>query len=233
MTREPPYTSITVERGLVYKKWSSVMARRSIFTLIAILLAILLLAAPAGAQETDPVFADALMRASEAGIPVSLLESKIAEGRAKGVPLDRIQEAVARRTDALIKASAALQAAGIESPDAADMSVGADALQGGVSETVLTTIAATSPAERRTVAIAALGHLVAAGIVPDRALQQVEEALQKGPEALANLPVQAGAVAGSVPAAVGQPGAAGGVGGIPEGVPAAGRPTDPGRPDTP
>ncbi|MEE9207847.1 MAG: hypothetical protein V3U67_05620 [Gemmatimonadota bacterium] len=210
------------------------MARRSFFAFVAIPLAILLLAAPASAQEIDAAFADALTRASEAGIPVSLLESKIAEGRAKGVPMDRIQEAVAQRTDALIKASATLQAAGIESPDAADLSVGADALQGGVSETVLATIAETSPAERRTVAIAALTQLVGAGIVADQALQQVEEALRRGLEALANLPLQAGAVAGTAPAAVrGQAGAASAAGGIPEGVPAAGRPTDPGNPTTP
>ncbi|MEN8144092.1 MAG: hypothetical protein ABFS14_03995 [Gemmatimonadota bacterium] len=207
------------------------MNRRLTLNILVTLLGSLLLATPGMAQESNPEFADELARAAEAGIPVSLLESKIAEGRAKGVSIDLIQEAVSRRTDALIKASAALQAAGIESPAAADMSVGADALQGGVSETVLATIAETSPAERRTVAIAALAQLVGAGIVPDKALQQVEDALQRGPEALANLPVQAGAVAGTVPAAaIGQ---SGGAGGIPEGVPAAGRPADAGPPATP
>ena len=39
----------------------------------------------------------ALARARQVGIPVALLESKIAEGKAKGVSLDRIAEAVERR----------------------------------------------------------------------------------------------------------------------------------------
>ena len=42
-------------------------------------------------------------RALEAGIPVSLLERKIAEGKAKGVPMDRIAAAVQHRLEALTR----------------------------------------------------------------------------------------------------------------------------------
>jgi len=47
----------------------------------------------------------ALARARQVGIPVALLESKIAEGKAKGVSLDRVAAAVERRQAALEKAS--------------------------------------------------------------------------------------------------------------------------------
>jgi len=189
------------------------MLKKSLLTALATAF----LALPLSAQETETTTADVLEQAMAAGIPVSLLESKIAEGQAKGVPMDVIQEAVARRAEALIHASTVLQAAGIESPEPADLSVGADALQGGVSEAVLLAIAETAPVERRAVAIAALTQLVGVGIVPEEALSRVEDALQRGPGALANLPVQAGAASG--------------VGGIPDGVPASGRPAGAGQPE--
>ena len=43
----------------------------------------------------------ALARARQVGIPVALLESKIAEGKAKGVSMERIAAAVERREAAL------------------------------------------------------------------------------------------------------------------------------------
>jgi hypothetical protein len=65
--------------------------------------------------------------------------------------------------------------------------VAADAVQGGVSQTALATISQTAPQDRRTVAIAVLTDLVALGHASDRALTQVQAALSRGPEALANL----------------------------------------------
>jgi hypothetical protein len=60
-------------------------------------LAALLLFAPlswAAAQGTpEQRIAAARQRASTVGIPVSLLDGKVAEGRAKGVPMDRIAAA--------------------------------------------------------------------------------------------------------------------------------------------
>ena len=196
--------------------------------------ALALFAAPALAQEAEGT-AEAFARAEAAGIPVSLLESKMAEGLAKGVPMDVIESAIARRTDALIRAASTFEAAGIESAGEAELSVAADALASGVSEVVLQTISETAPQERRAVAIAALSYLVASGEVPEEALLQVEAALQHGPDALANLSARASAAVEA-----GGPGAAGavgvdagvdiGTGGIPAGVPA-GRPEGAGAPD--
>lgn len=156
--------------------------------------ALLLIAAPLAAQEAQgEVAAESFARAQAAGIPLSLLESKLAEGRAKGVATATIEAAIERRTEALIAASGVFAAAGVENAGEADFSVAADALEGGVSAEVLQTISATAPAERRAVAIAALTHLVAEGQLPEDALIRVETALQAGPEALANLAAEVGA----------------------------------------
>lgn len=196
--------------------------KKAIFKVASGFAALTLSAAPLTAQEAD-VAGDAFARAEAAGIPVELLESKLAEGQAKGIPMDVIEAAIQRRTDALIRASAAMEAAGVESASTADLSVGADALEGGVSEAVLQAISETAPQERRAVAIAALSHLVTAGTVPEDALARVEEALARGPEALANLSARAGVAADAVPAGVfgeGDVDGAVGTGGIPDDVPA-------------
>lgn len=138
------------------------------------------------------VAADAFARAEAAGIPTSLLESKIAEGEAKGVSMARIESAVQQRTDALIAAQDAFTSAGVEQVSTTDLSVGADALQGGVSANVLEAVSASAPQERRSVAIAALTQLVARGQVDADALATVQTALERGPDALANLAADVG-----------------------------------------
>lgn len=172
----------------------------------------------------------ALTRAQQVGIPVALLESKIAEGKAKGVSLERIAAAVERREAALERASQAI--AGQPAIGNADLSVGADALESGVSEAVLRTIAETAPREHRAVAIATLTQLVELGHVPEAALDRVREALKRGPQALLNLPAEAGRRGG--PPNVQRPNAAGGRGnaggGPPPGVPAPGRASQPRKP---
>jgi hypothetical protein len=132
----------------------------------------------------------AVARARGAGIPAGLLESKLAEGRAKGVSMDRIAAAIERREAVLEKASQALR--GHQDANAS-LAVGADAIEAGVSEAVLTAVAEDAPRDRRNVAIAALTELVRQGDVPEAALQRVREALKRGPEALANLPAEAAA----------------------------------------
>jgi hypothetical protein len=174
----------------------------------------------------------ALARARQVGIPVALLESKIAEGKAKGVSLERIADAVARREAALEKASEALRG----QPDAASsLSVGADAVEGGVSDAALKAIADNAPRDRRNVAIAVLTELVEQGHASATALERVMEALKRGPDALANLPAQAAAArAGGAGAANGRGGRAGGAEpGPPAGVPAPGTPPQSGRPGGP
>jgi hypothetical protein len=177
-----------------------------------------LLLAPAAlsGQDADARVEAALGSALEAGIPVSLLEGKIAEGKAKGVPMDRIATAVEQRLDALTRAREALTQAGLTKAGEGELSVAADAVQAGVSQRAVAEISQRSPDESRAVAIAVLTDLVAMGHVPEHALRQVEAALARGPEALANLPSEAA-----------------GRGGRPDGIGARGgegAPVDPGAP---
>lgn len=151
-----------------------------------------LAAQEAGGQAEGQVAADAFARAEAAGIPTSLLESKLAEGKAKGVAMARIEAAIERRTDALIRASETFTEAGVQGASEADLSVAADAIEGGVSAEVLQAVSTKAPRERRAVAIAALTHLVAEGVVDSEALVRVEAALDRGPDALADLTGQVG-----------------------------------------
>jgi hypothetical protein len=129
----------------------------------------------------------ALSTALEAGVPVSLLEGKIAEGKAKGVPMDRIAAAVEQRLEALTEARNALTEAGITSSTDGQLSVAADAVQAGVSQTALVAVSKDASEGTRAVAIAVLTDLVAQGQASAQALEQVQAALAHGPEALANL----------------------------------------------
>src|ERR1044071_8325198 len=143
-------------------------------TVIAASITALLTAGPAfaqtgqGAQERID---SAFERARSQGIPVNLLDSKVAEGKAKGVPLERIAAAIERRESSLERAAQAMK--GREAVGDADLSVGADAVEAGVSEAVLKAVADSSPRERRAAAIAALTELVQKGATPEAALGRV------------------------------------------------------------
>ena len=173
--------------------------RNRILSLAVVLLA--LVPAVVTAQDstsTGNTSADAqveatLQTALDAGIPVSLLERKIAEGKAKGVPMERIAAAVEARLEALTSARDALQQAGLTSTTEGELSVAADAVQAGVSQTALAAISASAPQDRRSVALAVLAELVAQGRASSQAQAAVEAALARGPEALANLHAQSGA----------------------------------------
>jgi hypothetical protein len=186
----------------------------------------------------------ALSRARQVGIPVSLLESKIAEGKAKGVSQERIAAAIERREAVLERASQALRG---EADAAASLAVGADAIESGVNEAVLKAVADNAPRDRRNVAIAALTQLVQQGQVPEAALERVRDALKRGPDALANLPGESGSNRrgnGSSEGSGGggsRNGSGSGSGngggqsgrdpGPPSGVPAPGKPSQSGKPD--
>ena len=170
----------------------------------------------------------AIARARQVGIPVALLESKLAEGKAKGVSMERIAAAIERREAALERAQQAM--AGQQGIGDDDLLMAAEALESGVSEAVLGTIAETAPRDRRAVAIAALTQLVELGYVPEAALDRVLDALQRGPDALANLPAEAGRRNGP-PETSGLAGGRGGASaGPPAGVPAPGGSSQPTRP---
>jgi hypothetical protein len=142
------------------------------------------------AGQAEARMSAAIETAVQAGIPAALVQSKIAEGRAKGVAAERIAAAVELRLDALLRAKSAMQRAQLESTTAADLSIAADAVQAGVSETALVEISRTAPQERRALAIAVLANLVALGHGSEHALADVRVALGRGPDALVNLQAQ-------------------------------------------
>ena len=188
---------------------------------------LLLLVVPAAASAQDPAvqIQRAIDRAVEAGIPVELLETKVAEGRAKGVSMDRIATVVERRLAVLQRVRTII--APRREFTSEEMGVASDALSAGVDEDALRTISGSAPRERRAVAIAALSQLVRLGHPSEEALRRVTHALNSGPEALMNLPGAAAAAAGRRGPPNRPPGADAarqGGGGPPPGVPARGKP---------
>lgn len=159
-----------------------------------LILALVLAVAPAalGAQQAAPAarIDAALDAATRAQIPVSLLESKVQEGHAKGIPEARIAAAVEARLNALVRAQSVLARADARGIGAAELSVAADALQAGVSESSMADVMTRVPNERRTVAAAVLTELVELGLASDVAIARVHEAIARGGEALVNLPSQ-------------------------------------------
>ncbi|HEX8393836.1 MAG TPA: hypothetical protein VF665_15955 [Longimicrobium sp.] len=155
----------------------------------AVLMLALAGAPPAAQAQTPEQRIEAARRsAATSGIPVQLLESKVAEGRAKGVPMDRIAAAVEHRLSALNRAREVMAGTAVTP---ADLSVGADALDAGVEAEALRQVTAAAPADRRAMAIAVLTELVSNGESSARALARVSAALRGGPEALRRLPGEA------------------------------------------
>jgi len=165
------------------------------------------------------------------GIPAALLETRIAEGRAKGVPVERIAVAVERRAAGLIQANEALARRGVRTTQA-ELSAGADAAEAGVDGASLRAVIQVARAEDGAVALAVLGELARQGVPVGEARGRVTDALRRGGgRALTNLPGEAAAERrGGPPAGNARPqgrGRSDGVGpgakGPPVAVPAAGR----------
>jgi hypothetical protein len=179
------------------------------------------------AQTPEQRIERALQRAAPAGVPVQLLESKVVEGRAKGVAPARIADAVERRLEVLQRVQTSMGARHQLTTE--ELGVAADAVQSGVNDAVLNALARTAPRERRAAAMATLHQLVQLGQTPEEALQRVTQALQRGPEALMNLPAQAAAARGGTqgggpPQGAGNSASSQGRGGPPAGVPPRGKP---------
>ncbi|MBX6362543.1 MAG: hypothetical protein IRZ00_01635 [Gemmatimonadetes bacterium] len=147
--------------------------------------------AQSGSQGASARIDAALRAAAQAHVPVSLLESKVAEGQAKRVPPERIASAVEARLRALIQASDVMRKAGEEQPEPGELAVTADAIQAGVAQSALVQLAREAPADRRAVAVATLSDLVQLGLASEQALMRVGGALSRGGEALANLRAEA------------------------------------------
>ena len=206
-----------------------------------LVLAMLLIPGTVVAQQGDAAarIETALSQARAAGIPESLLQNRVAEGRAKGVPLDRIAAAVERRASALIRAQDLMRQS-VGQVGGPDLSAAADAVEAGVAGNAVAEIARSSRGEDRAVALAVLTYLQGQGVPVDEAVSRVQGALREGPEALRNLPSQAAAQArgrgqGGRPADAGPPAGAGrgnaGRGGPPAGVPGPENRPGAGRPD--
>lgn len=178
-------------------------------------------AAPSAQKRID----EAVARAAAVHVPTSLLHDKVAEGRAKGVPLERIAAAVEQRAALLIRAQEVMGGAG-RSVRAPDLSVGADALNAGVSATALRAVSEAAPEQNRALAIAVLSQLVAQGHASDEALARVRAALSRGGDELVRLPAEAARGRGRQGDPPGK--GVGRGGGPPASVPAPGTP--PGRP---
>jgi len=163
--------------------------KRILFIAALLLLAPLSLGAQVQGEAAQRI-ETARRHAEAAGIPVSLLDLKVAEGRAKGVSAARIAGAVEARLALLTRAREAMSAGGLRGPlAAADLSAGADALSAGVSAEALATLTRSAPGDRRAVAIAVLAQLVQEGDRADRALERVRTAMAD-PETLRTLPGQ-------------------------------------------
>lgn len=160
---------------------------------IAAAVLVLAQAGSLSAQDPEQRVAAALQQATETGVPVALLESKIAEGRAKGIPMARIAAAVEQRLTALQQAQA-LMTSSEDSQDEVlegDLSLGADALLAGVDGQAIAAVARDAPRERLGVAVAVLTELVQMGVASQTALDRVMGALSGAPEDLIGLPAQA------------------------------------------
>lgn len=154
---------------------------------------------PAGLTGQDERSAAARIQATmeaaaESGIPLSLLQSKVEEGRAKGVAEARIAAALDARLEALTRARETMARAELEGVTAGDLSVAADALEAGVSESALVELQASAPGESRAVAIAVVSSLVRLGQGSQDALVRVQTALEGGPGALAELRAETSAM---------------------------------------
>jgi hypothetical protein len=157
------------------------------------LLAALLLPGMAAAQTAEARIEAARARALQSGLPVALIDERIAEGLAKGIPAERIAIAVERRATSMMSARQAMRAANIEATTAM-LAAGADAVEAGISEQAIRRVMVGARAADRPVALAVLTYLHRdRGIPLDRALDAVTEAMARGPDALRDLPARAGA----------------------------------------
>lgn len=175
-----------------------------------------------GAASSTDAAAEARIRASmkraeNNGVPRQTLENKVAEGRAKGASEARIATAVEHRADVLMRVHAAMQKgerqnsapadksdksdngdnadAKTESETVAELTAAADAYEGGVSLSSITSLTAHA-GNNRGVALSVLANLVATGnTAPAEAVVRVESALDAGANVLAELGASAAASA--------------------------------------
>lgn len=203
------------------------MIRRWMALIAVLVLAPLHAAAQTPTQRIETVRA----RMAQLRIPVELIDSKVAEGRAKGVAMDRIAAAVERRGAGLATAQTALARPG-RPADRAELAAGADAVDAGIDAGSIRAAAQAAPAGHGAIALAVLTQLHLQGVPVGRALEMVRRAAARGDQAVADLaqPGNGRGNSGNAPRAGNQGNGNGR--GRPEGVPAGHKPhpEHPGKP---
>jgi hypothetical protein len=183
-----------------------------------------------GAEHAAERLQEAQARVLQAGIPAGLLESRISEGRAKGLTEERIAEIAERRAAGLLKAQEAIAGNGRSSSEA-ELGAGAAALEAGANGEALRAVIQQARENDASVALSVLGELLNQGIPVGHAQERVAAAMLRGGDALANLPQQAAEArerrgrpeTAGRPAGAGNPASVGkGTAGPPSGVPTAG-----------
>ena len=154
-----------------------------------LLVLLTLLAAPlaVSAQTPEERIDAARSRVTAAGIPDSLLNGRVALGKARGISMERIAASVERRATALTVAQHAMGGP-VRELTPADLNAGADAVQARIPVAMLRTLTDLAQGGDRPVAIAVLAQLHHDGLPAAEALERVTAALGKGPDALRTLP---------------------------------------------
>ena len=128
----------------------------------------------------------AVEQALSVGIPVSMLESKVAEGRAKGVDMTRIAAAVEHRLEVLTTAQSAISARG-SAVSHAELAAAASALDAGADVTDVQEVRESAKPEQRPAALSLLAELIAEGNLPAQAVAGVQTAIAAQSAALLRL----------------------------------------------
>jgi hypothetical protein len=139
------------------------------------------------------------------GLPVEPLVQKAIEGSAKGVPAERVIEAVRVLAGRLDEAQGALREAGIPTPGPEVVEGGAYALTAGLTASQVRDLVRVSrPSYDPTLTLHVAATLTALGVPPEQSLQVMERRIQARQDAneLLDLPneVEVGMARGATPA---------------------------------
>ena len=145
-----------------------------------------------GSGEAQARINAAIEQALSVGIPVSMLESKVAEGRAKGVSMTRIAAAVEHRLDVLTTAQSAIAARGAATSHA-ELAAAASAIDAGAEIADVQEVRGSAKPEQRPAALSLLAELIAEGNVPAQAVKGVQTAIAAQSAALLRLQGQSAA----------------------------------------
>jgi hypothetical protein len=161
------------------------------FILGSVFAVFLLLPAALHGQAAQARIDAVLAEAARLQLPVSVLKNKVAEGRAKNVPAEKIAAVVEARLKTFVRASDVLTRMNITARGAGEVVLLADALDAGIRENIAVETLRSIPPERREVTMSALTSMVRGGVVTELQLADVQRAsagsLKISPEKLAEI----------------------------------------------